>query len=135
MTAKRRSPSDDRYQATHPAKTVHFDQETFDRIGVLLERSGLTASQFIRQALGSMERHIDVIQPRGKERYLEEGRLSAIMDGYDLGHADAVRRFSVTYACQVCKKAITLEPGAEDTEAATTFLTQCGWHCAECDVS
>jgi hypothetical protein len=87
----------------------------------------------MRRALGSMERHIEVIQERGRERHLEEGRLMGIMDGYDLGHRDAVRDFQVTYTCRLCQKPVVLRTEGEDTVAATTFLTRCGWSHAECE--
>src|ERR1700683_3672754 len=110
MTAKHRAPSRARYAATHPSKTIHFDQETYALVAAQLERSGLRANQFIRQALGSMERHIDVIQERGRVRHTEEGRKVGFAAGYARGYAKARATYCVTYHCCFCGVPIELNP-------------------------
>jgi hypothetical protein len=130
MTAKHRPPSQVRYAATHPQKTIHFDQETFDMVEALLERSGLTWNQFIRQELGSMERHIDVIQERGRACHIEEGRNLGFADGY----AKAIARFRLAYACSGCGEPLGLEAGEADACRALELLMQEGWGHDECVV-
>jgi hypothetical protein len=78
MTRRHRPPSRVRYAETHPSITVHFDLDTYAKVMELRERSGLTPNQLIRQALGSMESHIETIQTRGRATILEEGRKTGI---------------------------------------------------------
>jgi hypothetical protein len=132
MTARHRPPSRARYAATHPSKTVHFDQETYAMVEELLERSGLTANQFIRQALGSMERHIGEIQERGRLRHTEEGRKLGFAEGYQRGYAEAATKFGLPYPCPGCGEPIVLEAGDEDACRALELLAQEGWGHKDC---
>jgi hypothetical protein len=132
MTARNRPPSRARYAATHPSKTIHFDAPTYALVEALLERSGLTANQFIRQALGSMERHIDEIQERGRVRHREEGRRLGFAAGYERGYAEAEAAFRLTYPCYVCGKPIEIRAGEEDASRAVGLLSEDRWGHEDC---
>ena len=133
MTAKHRPPSQVRYAATHPSKTIHFDAPTYASVEALLGRSGLTANQFIRQALGSMERHIDEIQERGRVRHTEDGRKLGFAEGCAKGFAEAMAMYRVTYPCQGCGEPIELDPAGEDGEHAIAMFKREQWGHEACD--
>jgi hypothetical protein len=121
-----------RYADSHPSITVHFDLDTYGKVMSLRERSGVTANQLVRQALGSVERHVDAIQAQGREANLEEGRKAGYLEGYKVGYAKAVAMYRLTYPCAVCGQPIALRVGDKDAVEVADHLTEEGWAHSTC---
>lgn len=98
-TKKHRAPARGRYDATHPALTVHFDLETYAQVVELSQRSGLTSSEVVRRGLGAVERSVDAVLARGHEQGVQEGHKAGYADGYAEGQsAGAAEARSAGYA-------------------------------------
>jgi hypothetical protein len=140
MTAKRRPASRGRYAATHPALTVHFDLETHAAVVELRERTGLTLNQLVRQALGSLEGHVNMILARGRAQGIAEGRKaghaagwqSGYTSGYEAGSEDAEAAFRLTYPCRVCAERIEIRVDGAEARFAAAALTERGWRHTAC---
>ncbi len=78
---KHRSPSKDRYAATHPAVTVHFDLDTHARLVAVHKASGLSLNQVIRAALDSLEADVAAVTEHGRRQGLAEGRKLGEAEG------------------------------------------------------
>jgi hypothetical protein len=156
MTARHRPLSRVRYAERHPSITVHFDLDTHVKVMDLRKRSGLSLNQLVRQALGSLESHIDTTLKLGQIQGRSEGRKAGYLEGHKAGYleghkagslercearylegqkagyAGATAIFLVTYRCARCGRPLELRAGARDAIEAAEYLTRSRWAHAEC---
>jgi len=137
---KHRSPSDDRYAASHPAVTVHFDLESYQRLVALREATGLSPNQLVRAALDSLEAQVATILERGRREGVAEGTKigeatgtkAGYQEGWKAGVLQAKAIYRLTYACAVCGKPIELRVGAPDAKRAIEVLVEQEWVHGDC---
>jgi hypothetical protein len=134
---KRRSPSKLRYAASHPAITVHFALDVYNRLVALRKATGLSLNRLVRAALDSLEAEVATILERGYQRGLEVGKQLGAAAGRKLGYAEgwkaAAAVFRLTYLCQKgCGKRIAVRVGGPDADRAIEVLTEEGWGHGEC---
>ena len=137
---KQRSPSKDRYAASHPAITVHFDVETFNRLVALRQSTGLSLNQLIRAALDSLEPQAAAILERGRRAGVAQGmtigqaagKKAGFDEGWKAGVLKAKEIYRLTYPCAVCRKPIELKVGDSDAQRAIEVLVEDEWSHSDC---
>jgi|SRR5450631_750504 hypothetical protein len=133
---KRRSASKLRYAASHPAITVHFALDVYNRLIALRKATGLSLNQLVRAALDSLEAEVATILERGYQRGLEVGKTSeaaARKLAYAEGWKAAAAVFRLTYPCpRGCGKRIAIRVGDPDADRAIEVLIDEGWGHSEC---
>jgi hypothetical protein len=127
-----RSPSRERYAKQHPSLTVHFDEDTYARVVALRERSGLTLNQLVRQALGSLETHVDEIREYGRHDGYATGWKAGSKDGADKMRVATRAAWQLTYPCSGCGQPVAIRVGDPDAERAIKVLTDERWGHAKC---
>jgi hypothetical protein len=157
MTSIRRvPPSRLRYEAAHPTVGVHCDVETKARLVALRDATGLSLGALVKQALGVLERDVDTARRIGRRQGLVEGRragrdlgrtvgfeegrragrdeglTAGFEEGREAGFADAVRRYRITYPCNMCGKLLAVEVGSEVANQARQALINARWAHREC---
>jgi flagellar biosynthesis/type III secretory pathway protein FliH len=130
--SKHRSPSRVRYAKKHPSLTVHFDEETYARVLALRARTGLTLNQLVRQALGSLETHVDKIHEQGRRQGEAEGRRAGLEEGNQQGRVAARSAWKLTYPCSGCGKPMAIRVGGPEAKRAIETLIDQGWGHEEC---
>jgi flagellar biosynthesis/type III secretory pathway protein FliH len=145
MTAprKHRSPSKDRYAAAHPAVTVHFDLDTYERLVALRKATDLSLNALVRAALDSLEAEVAAILDRGRRDGVAEGtqigeatgRKAGHDEGWKAGYLKAKATYRLTYPCTDCGGRLELRVGAADAEHAITALVEDEWGHSDCDAS
>lgn len=146
-TKKHRAPARLRYDATHPALTVHFDLATYAQIVELCKRSDLTRGEVVRRGLGAVERNVDAVLARGHEQGVREGlkagyaagyaqgrsagaaearragyaegRTAGYDEGYTAGHDEAIAIYRITYPCFRCGKPMEIRADMDKLVAFT----------------
>jgi hypothetical protein len=108
--ARHQPPSRRRYAATHPTIGVHCDRETYDALISLRERSGLSFSQLVRQALGAVEMDIETVED------------VATVVGYE----EAAAQYRLRTPCSVCGKPMEILAGSEMAAEAVRSLRNWG---------
>jgi Ribbon-helix-helix protein, copG family len=126
-TTRHRPPSRERYAAKHPALTVHLDLDLYAKIVELRERSGLTLNQLVRQALGSVEDHVETIRGAAHVRGFDLGNKLGYDVGYETGYAAAKDEYGLTIECSECDEPIEILAGAPIAERAVELLRERGW--------
>lgn len=129
---KHQSPSRERYAKQHPSLTVHFDEETYAKVVALRERSGLTLNQLVRQALGSLETHVEAIHEHGRHEGYTTGWKAGSKDGSDKMREAARAAWQLTYPCAGCAQPVAIRVGDPDAERAIKVLTDEGWGHVKC---
>lgn len=135
--SKRRSASKLKYAASHPAITVHFPLDDYNRLIALGKTTGLSPNQLVRGALDSLEAEVMTIFLRGYQRGLEVGKKVGEAAGRKLGYAEgwkaAVAAFRLTYPCpRGCGKRVAVRVGNPDADRAIEVLVEERWAHAEC---
>src|ERR1039457_1056798 len=85
---KSRSASKIRYAASHPAITVHFPLDDYNRMIALGKTTGQSPNQLVRGALDSLEAEVTTIFVRGYQRGLEVGKQLGAAAARKLGYAE-----------------------------------------------
>jgi hypothetical protein len=134
---KRRSASKLKYAASHPAITVHFALDVYNRLIALRKATGLSLNQLVRGALDSLEAEVTTIFVRGYQRGLEVGKKLGEAAGRKLGYAEgwkaAVAVFRLTYPCpRGCGKRIDVRVGDPDADRAIEVLVDERWGHTQC---
>ena len=133
---RRRSPSRQRYAASHPAVTVHFDSQTNDRILELCRQTGHSRNRvvrnLVRQSLGDMEASVTDAFARGRSEGLTQGYDAGYDWGTRQGFANAKAKYALAYGCVGCHKPITIAIGSAEAKAAMQHLEDSGWGHADC---
>jgi hypothetical protein len=134
---KRRSASKLKYAASHPAITVHFALDVYNRLIALRKATGLSLNQLVRAALDSLEAEVATILGRGYQRGLEVGKKLGEAAARKLAYAEgwkaAAAVFRLTYPCpRGCGKRIAVRVGDPDADRAIEVLTEEGWGHSEC---
>ena len=132
IPVKHRSPSRERYAKKHPSLTVHFDEATHARVVTLRERSGLTLNQLVRQALGSLETHVEEIREHARHDGYAAGWKAGRKDGLDKMRVAARAAWQLTYPCSGCGQPVAIRVGDADADCAMKALTDGGWGHAKC---
>jgi predicted transcriptional regulator len=114
-----RPPSRERYQATHPTVTLHLNLATDARLKELMQKTSLSRAQVVEEALGLVESRVEEAQ-------------AASDRGYQLGFADAVDRFRITFPCAWCDGEMELTRGSVAAQAATDLLVDETWAHSAC---
>jgi flagellar biosynthesis/type III secretory pathway protein FliH len=134
---KHRSPSKDRYAKTHPAVTVHFDLDTYNRLVSLRKATDLSLNQLVRAALDSLEAEVADILDRGWRQGVADGKrvgeAAGRQAGYAEGYLKAKARFRLTYPCGVCRKPVEVVAGHSDAARAIAALVEGKWMHGECN--
>ncbi len=134
---KRRSASKLKYAASHPAITVHFPMDVYNRLIALRKATGLSLNQLVRGALDSLEAEVTTILVRGYQRGLEAGKkvgeAAARKPAYAEGWNAAAAVFRLTYPCpRGCGKRIEIRVGDPDANRAIEVLVDELWGHSEC---
>jgi glutamine synthetase len=133
---KRRSASKLKYAASHPAITVHFAVDVYNRLIALRKATGLSLNQLVRGALDSLEAEVTTILVRGYQRGLEVGKAgeaAARKLAYAEGWKAAAAVFRLTYPCpRGCGKRIEIRVGDPDANRAIEVLVDERWGHSEC---
>jgi Ribbon-helix-helix protein, copG family len=141
VTARRHvPPSRLRYEATHPTVAVHCDVETKARLVALREATGLSLGELVKQALGLLERDVDVARQigladgraEGRSLGVEEGHVVGEAEGYNLGFAEADARYRVCYPCAVCGSLISILVDSAEAKVMVKALVDARWAHAAC---
>ncbi len=137
MTARRHVPlSRLRYEAKHPTVAVHCDLETKARLVALREATGLSLGALVKQALGLLERDVDVARQiglaEGRSLGVEEGHFVGKAEGYNLGFAEADARYRVRYPCALCGSLISILVDSAEAKLMVKALVDARWAHAEC---
>jgi hypothetical protein len=131
-TPHHRPASRERYAAQHPAITVHFDMDTYNRLIELRKQSGLTLNQLVRQALGSLEEHVAAMQEPAYKRGFAVGDEMGRKVGSAGGYLEARAKYRLTYPCAGCAKPIGIQAGDPAALRAVELLSAEGWGHATC---
>ena len=134
---KRRSASKLKYAASHPAITVHFPMDVYNRLIALRKATGLSLNQLVRGALDSLEAEVTTILVRGYQRGLEAGKKFGEAAARKLAYAEgwnaAAAVFRLTYPCpRGCGKRIEIRVGDPDANRAIEVLVDELWGHSEC---
>jgi hypothetical protein len=111
---------------------VHFDEATYARVLALRDRSGLSLNQLVRQALGSLETHVDEIREHGRRQGEAEGRKAGFEDGVQKMRIAARDAWQLTYPCSGCGKQVAIRVRDPDAQRAIEVLIEEGWGHAKC---
>ncbi|MHB8490356.1 MAG: hypothetical protein ACYDCS_09320 [Candidatus Dormibacteria bacterium] len=134
---KHRSPSKDRYAKTHPAVTVHFDLDTYNRLVALRKATDLSLNQLVRAALASLEAEVAPILDRGWRQGVADGKrvgeAAGRQAGYAEGYLKAKTTFRLTYPCRVCREPVEVLAGNPDAAEAIEALIEGKWEHGNCN--
>ena len=137
---KHRSASKDRYAANHPAITVHFDLDTYNRLIALRDATGLSLNELVRAALDSLEAQVATLLERGRREGVAvgtkigeaAGKKVGYDEGWKVGYLKAKATFRLTYPCGVCGEPVEVRAGNPEAKEATQALVEGRWVHSDC---
>jgi len=109
-------PSQIRYYDEHPAMTFRLRKEEKEILKLLVERSGKSISQLVRETL------------LGAEKSNSEPYEKGFNDGYN----KAALEWKVFYFCKVCGEMIYITPTSDSHEALVKYMDEHGWGHTKC---
>ncbi len=132
---KPRSASRVRYDSTHPALTIHFKRQVYEKVVEFCTRSGLTRSEVVRRALVSVESLVEAIVARDRDQWLKqrwnagyaEGRRLGLEEGQTSGYHAAVAAFRLAYRCPRCGREVELRAHGPDAVNILELMAAMPW--------
>jgi hypothetical protein len=132
---KRRSPSRVLYDSTHPALTIHFERQVYDKVVEFCTRSGLIRSEVVRLALVSVETLVEAIVARDRDQWLKqgwqagyaEGRRLGLDEGQTSGYHAAMAEFRLVYRCRRCGRDVELRAHGADAVHILELMAAMPW--------
>jgi Ribbon-helix-helix protein, copG family len=128
VAKRHQPPSRLRYEAANPVIGVRLDRATYERLLKLREETGLSFGALFRDALGVVEKDVEVIRQHARAEGVEIGRKIGRNEGYK----EAVAKYGIMYLCSDCGEEIKLLAGSKSAAAASEALTELGWGHASC---
>lgn len=107
-------------------------RDVYERLVALRDASGHSFGKLVQQALGVLEKEYESVRKQGEQRGFDAGHAAGMTEGRTAGFLEAVRRYRVTYPCNVCGLPIILRPGSGSEKAATEALRELGWGHRRC---
>jgi predicted transcriptional regulator len=108
-------PSKIKYDQSHPIVSIRVDQELYDQLKELREKSGKSLGDILREALS-------IQAPSVHNSYSR---------GFKAGYKDAEKVYRVDYKCSVCGGNMTVR-SVEEKEDIARYMRDKGWKHVEC---
>jgi hypothetical protein len=123
------------YDSTHPALTIHFEREVYEKVVEFCARSELTRSEVVRRALVSVESLVEAIVARDRDQWLmqgwsagyAEGRRVGGEEGQSSGYHAAVVAFRLAYRCPRCGREVVLRAHSPDAVHILELMAAMPW--------
>ena len=119
MDPKHYPPSMVKYQKSHPAVTVRFSLEEFEKIKKMAKLEEKSINMLMKEAIGVIENKIDVYEI-----------------GYRLGNEDgfkeARKQYEITFPCSICGKPMTMYPDGKMHNKMKGIIKEGGWAHSDC---
>lgn len=129
-TVKRKPPSRDRYERSHPTVSCRIPKEIYERLREAKGSEGKSFAAILKTGLDLIEVKVKN-EAEIREKAQAEGYKKGHSEGYKKGYAEAERLYQVTYSCNTCRKTVAVtSPNAK--EAIKKYMEEHGWGHAEC---
>jgi len=109
-----------RYMDENPAITFRMKREEKERIVKMAELAGKNVSELVRVGL------------LGLEEDFSEAYENARISGYNHGFQNAKKDYRIWNFCDVCGKAIDIQPNSDAHKAIIDYLKKGRWGHLEC---
>lgn len=117
-------PSQEKYLAENPAITCRVKKEEKEKIDRLVEITGKSISQIIRETLFYAEKEYSDVYDKG----YEEGHDFGLDYGYRKGKID----WQIKIPCDCCEEDLYLVPNSDWHKVIKDYLKKCNWGHKEC---
>ena len=117
---KKRYPSQERYDLSHPVLSIRFSRMDLLRIKELAEMNETKLSVMVKEALLEHVGNMDKL-------YQE-----AFSEGYDDGLIQAKKKYKIRYPCCRCGELTSILPNSDEHKDIIIYMKKQGWHHGEC---
>jgi len=125
-------PSRIKYAKAHPVIGVHLTLDERELLRTLSQKSGLSPTTIVKQALGILDTDMEVVRQHALQEGIAKGKRTGRIEGRREGYAEALSQYQIPYLCSRCGGTIVLRAGSESAAAAARMLGEAGWRHAEC---
>ena len=151
-TKKKTFPSEVRYRERNPMVSFRLKREYYDRLKDVVERSGKSMGQFVREIALDVNKEESASYKCG----YEDGHKDGYKEGYDRrskvfnlnnpgieyvsgrkrgreeGYEKAKKEYQIWYYCIVCGERIDMLPNGDDHKAMIEYMREDGWAHGTC---
>jgi len=124
---KKKYPSQEKYERENPSITFRVPIDVKEKIDQLVETTGKSISQIMRETLFYAEKEYSEI--------FEQGHVEGLDVGINAGINRGKRKWAIWCYCNVCGKKIYIEPNSDVHNAIIKYMKEQGWGHAECHKS
>lgn len=114
-----KTPSQIRYEQSHPTMSFRLPKELYDQLKEHLATRGASFADFVRESLGAQQL---------KMPDMEEIKEKAWNEGYDQAEED----YEIFFYCSVCNKRVAVLSGSKCHQEIMRYLREAGWGHATC---
>jgi len=108
---KHQPPSRIKYDKSHPTISIRVNQELYQKLKEMKEKSGKTIGDILRKAL--------------------KVQAPSVMNARAVGYTGGKIKYGVTYKCSICGGKLWIDT-SEQREAAAQYMQEHGWQHSTC---
>jgi len=121
---KKKFPSQEKYERENPSITFRVPIDMKEKIDQLVETTGKSISQIMRETLFYAEKEHSEI--------FEQGHVEGFDVGINAGINRGKRKWAIWIYCYVCGEKIYIEPNSESHKAIIKYMKEHKWAHPEC---
>jgi flagellar biosynthesis/type III secretory pathway protein FliH len=127
---KKTFPSEVKYREKNPMVSFRLKREDYKRLKEIVERSGKSIAQFVREIALEVNREESASYTRGYEDGYKKGDNEGYEKGYDeaygMGFEDGMEKYKIWYYYSICGKRIEMLPNRDDHKAMIEYMRENG---------